>query len=78
MVEPGLSFLDEALMHGGADGVDADDDEGVVEVVEGVAEGRHEDDGAGRAGLVVVVHDLRIPFAEQHAVDVVVSGWLLA
>ncbi len=43
---------------------------GIVEVTVGVAEGRHEDDGACGAGLVVVVDDLRVPDAGEDAVDV--------
>ena len=54
----GLVLFDETLVHGGADGFDAEDDERVIEVAVGVAEGRHEDDGASGAGLVVVVDDL--------------------
>ena len=66
----GLVFLDQALMHGGADGLDLERHERVVVKVEGVAEGRHEDDGARRPGLVVVVHDLRVPLAEEDARDI--------
>ncbi len=66
----GLVLFDEALVHGDADGFDLEGDEGVVVVVEGVAEGRYEDDGAEGTGLVVVVHDLRIPLAEEDAGDV--------
>ena len=57
-------------MHGCADSFDAEDDERVVEVTVWIAEGRHEDDGAGWAGLVMVVDDLRIPDAGEDAVDV--------
>ncbi len=69
-----LAFFDEALVHGGADGLDLQGDERVVVVVEGVAEGRHEDDGAEGAGLVMVVHDLWIPLAEEDAAHVGALG----
>ena len=54
-------------MHGDANGFDLEGDERVVVVVEGVAEGRHKDDGAEGAGLVMVVDDLRIPLAKEDA-----------
>ena len=57
-------------MHGGPDHFDAEGDERVEVVVEGIAEGRHEDDGAGGAGLVVVVDDLREPLVEHLPVHV--------
>ena len=70
----GLVLFDEALVHGDANGFDLEGDERVVVIVEGVAEGRHEDDGAERAGLVVVVHDLRVPLAEEDVGDVGALG----
>ena len=66
----GLVLFDEALMHGGADGLDLERHQRVVVKVEGVAEGWHEDDGSRRPGLVVVVHDLRVPLAEEDAGDI--------
>ena len=46
-------------MHGGAHQLDAQRNQRIEIVIEGIAERRHEDHRAGRAGLVVVVHDLR-------------------
>jgi len=66
----GLIFLDEAGVHGGADEVERGDDEGDDVVVEGVAEGRREDDGAEGPGLMVVVHDLGEPLEEELAIHV--------
>ena len=66
----GLAFGVEARVHGGADLVERVDDDRVVDVVEGIAEGRREHHRAGRAGLVMVVHDLREPLAIQNPVHV--------
>ncbi len=66
----GLALFDEALVHRGAYGFYAEHDERVIEVAVRVAEGRHEDDCACGACLVMVVDDLRIPDAGEDAVDV--------
>ncbi len=57
----GFALDFEAGVHRGADGVEAGDEGGVVDVVERVAVGRAGDDGAGGGGLVVVVDDLWEP-----------------
>ena len=45
-------------------------DQRIKIVVERIAERRHEDDCTGWSGLVMVVHDLREPFAVKDAIDV--------
>ena len=65
-----LAFGVEARVHGGADLVERVDDQRIEDVVEGIAEGRREHHRAGRAGLVMVVHDLREPLAVEDPVDV--------
>ncbi len=67
---PGLPLAGETRVHRRADEVEARRHERVVDVVERIAKRRGEHDGAGRARLVVVVHDLREPLAEQDAVHV--------
>src|SRR5687768_1789967 len=64
----------ETIVHRRTDEVDAGDDEWIVEVVEGIAERRREQHRARRAGLMVIVHDLREPLAEQHARHVLRLG----
>ena len=54
-------------MHGHGHAVDADRNQRVVVEVEGITERRDEHDRAGGTHLVMVVDDLRIPFAEHHA-----------
>ena len=66
----GLVLGSEACVHRRADQVERRRNQRVVHVVERIAEGRREHDGADRARLVVVVHDLRVPLAVQHAVHV--------
>ncbi len=66
----GLPFGEEPLEHHRADDVDAGDRVGMLVVVERIAERRREHHRALRPGLVMVVHDLRIPLAIHDAVDV--------
>ena len=66
----GLSFGEEALEHHRPDDVDAGDRVGMLVVVERIPEGRREHDRALRSCLMVVVHDLRVPLAIHHAIDV--------
>ncbi|MNJ31664.1 hypothetical protein D3C77_263080 [compost metagenome] len=66
----GLALLDQAAVHRRADLGQGAHDQGVVVVVEGVAERRHEHHGPRRRRLVVVVDDLREPLAEELPVDV--------
>ena len=54
-----LALGHQAAVHGGADHFDAQRHQRIEVVVERIAERRDEDHGAGGAGLVVVVHDLR-------------------
>ena len=65
---PGLSFGDEPRMHRCSHQVELHRDQRIEVVVEGVAERRSEDDGPDWSGLVVIVHDLRVPRAEENAV----------
>ncbi len=64
--------LDQTRVHGRAHLLDLEGDERVEVVVEGVAEGRHEDHAAGlpEARLVVVVDDLWKPLPEHDPVHV--------
>ena len=57
-------------MHRRADHVQAGHDHRIEVVVEGIAERRREDHRAGRAGLVMVVHDLRQPLPVHQLVQV--------
>ena len=60
----------KAGVHGGTDLFDTERDEGIEVVVEGVAEGGDENDGAGGAGLVVVVDDAGEPLDGHLAIHV--------
>ena len=66
----GLILGHQAAVHGHADFLQLGHDQRVVVEVERIAERRNEHDHAVRAGLVLVVDDLRVPFAEQLPVDV--------
>ena len=57
-------------MHGRADGLDSESHQRVQIVIHRVAEGRDEDHLAGRPGLVMVVHELRVPLDEKLPVHV--------
>ncbi len=70
----GLAFEEESLHHRRADSVDAVDRHGVAIVIGRVAERRAEQHRTRRAGLVVVVNDLRQPLAIHHAVHVLGFG----
>ncbi len=72
--DPGLALGIEARVHGRAHLVERVHDQRVVGVVERITEGRREHHRAGRARLVVVVDDLRIPLAVEHAVHVGALG----
>ena len=63
--EPRLVLQHEAMVERGTDQVEARDHGRVKPVVGRIAVRRRGHDRAGRAGLVVVVHDLRVPFHEQ-------------
>ncbi len=66
----GLAFGDQPGVHGGADLVQRGHHDGIIVEIERITERRHEHHHAFRPGLVLIVDDLRIPGAEQHAVDV--------
>ncbi len=66
----GLALLDQAAVHGGPDLGQGAHDQRIIVVVEGVAEGRHEDHGPRRRRLVVVIDDLREPLVEELPIDV--------
>ena len=57
-------------MHGRAQLLDLQGNQGIEVVVERVAKGRDKDDGAGGTGLVMVVDDLRKPLEEELVVHV--------
>ncbi len=65
-----LPLAVEPRPHQRTDGVDRRDRVRVLEVVERVTKRRREHHRARRAGLVVVVDDLRVPLAVQDLVDV--------
>src|SRR5687768_5362895 len=66
---PRLSLSYKAAMHCRADEIDSNRNERIDVVVAWIAERRSEHDSARGSRLVVVVHDLRMPGAEQDAVD---------
>ena len=68
--EARLAFLEEPLVHRRADHVESHHDHGIEVVVERVAERRREDHRAGGTGLVMVVHDDRMPLPEHEVIDV--------
>jgi hypothetical protein len=61
---PGLALGDEPLVNRRPDELDPLRHERIVVVVERIAERRHEQHRPGRPGLVLVVHDLRVPLDE--------------